>query len=203
MTTGPRHDRDTPGAAGAARPDAAREQRITELLVARGAAELAHPGGTLLAHLRRTHRLLVAWEAPRPLALAGLCHAIYGTDGFPHPLVEPTRRDIVVDLVGAEAEAIVHRYATCDRASVEPQLGLRRPVAFRDRFTGVTTPLDGAELRSFAELTVANELDVLDHHVALTRDGRAVLSELVARCRTLVSPAAAAAIRAAFPDAGP
>ena len=59
------------------------------------------------------------------------------------------------------------------------------------------------ELRSFAELTVANELDVLDHHVALTRDGRAVLSELVARCRTLVSPAAAAAIRAAFPDAGP
>lgn len=203
MTTGPRHDRNTPDAAGAAQPDAAREQRITELLVAHGATELAHPGGTLLAHLQRTHRLLVAWEAPRPLALAGLCHAIYGTDGFPHPLVEPTRRDIVVDLVGAEAEAIVHRYATCDRATVDPQLGRRRPVAFRDRFTGVTTPLDGAELRSFAELTVANELDVLDHHVALTQDGRAVLSELVTRCRALVSPAAAAAIRAAFLDAGP
>ena len=202
MTTGARTDRETPRAFSAAQTDAAREQRVTEFLVARGAAELAHPGGTLLAHLRRTHRLLVAWEAPRPLALAGLCHAIYGTDGFPHLLVEPTRRDVVVDLVGVKAEAIVHRYATCDRTIVGPQVGRRRPVAFRDRFTGVTTQVDGAELRSFAELTVANELDVLDRHVTLTQDGRAVLSELLARCRPLVSPAAAAAIRAAFPEAG-
>jgi hypothetical protein len=203
VTTGPGRDRGTPEAVSAAPRDQGVEQRVTAFLVTHGAGDLAHPGGTLLAHLRRTHRMLVAWDAPPALALAGLCHAIYGTDGYPHPFVELTHRHVVIDLVGAEAEAIVHRYARCDRATVGPQLGRRRPVAFRDRFTGATTHLDGADLRSLAELTVANELDVLDHHIALTADDRTVLSELLTRCRPLISPAAAAAVRTAFPDARP
>jgi hypothetical protein len=203
VTPGPGGDDGTPEAASAAPVDGPVEQRVTAFLVAHGAAELPHPGGTLLAHLRRTHHTLVAWGAPRALALAGLGHAVYGTDGFPHPLVAHTRRKDVIDLVGAQAEAIVHRYACCDRATVEPQLGRRRPVAFRDRFTGATTHLDGDDLSSFAELTVANELDVLAHHHTLTDEGRAALADLLTRCRSLVSPLAAAAVDSAFPDARP
>src|SRR4029079_13032326 len=56
---------------------------IEEFLIARGAAELRHPGGTLLAHLRRTHDTLAGWGARPALRLAGLAHATYGTDGFP------------------------------------------------------------------------------------------------------------------------
>ncbi|HET6952179.1 MAG TPA: hypothetical protein VFI47_17490, partial [Acidimicrobiales bacterium] len=148
-------------------PGVGAEQRATAFLAAHGAGERPHPGGTLLAHLRRTHRLLVAWDAPPALALAGLCHAVYGTDGYPLGLVVPARRQAVVDLIGAEAEDIVHLYARCDRATVAPQLGRRRPVAYRDRLTGATSHLTGARLRSLAELTVANELDVLAHHTGL------------------------------------
>jgi hypothetical protein len=57
-----------------------------ELLVSRGAHEITHPGGTLLAHLERVHALLDQWGARPALRLAGLCHAFYGTDGFPAAL---------------------------------------------------------------------------------------------------------------------
>jgi hypothetical protein len=169
------------------------ERRIVEFLADHGAGALPHPGGTLLEHLRRTHGLLVGWGAPAPLALAGLCHAAYGTDGYPHALVGPTERHVVATLVGADAEAIVHRYGRCDRAVVHPQLGRRRPVAFRDRVTRATTHVTGAALRSFAELTVANELDVLAHADVAPRD-RDALADLLTRCRALVSPPAAAAV---------
>jgi hypothetical protein len=177
--------------------DRDREQRIVAFLTDHGAARLPHPGGTLLDHLCRTHALLAAWGAPRALALAGLCHATYGTDGYPHALVPPTERHAVVDLAGAEAEAIVHRYGRCDRSVVHPQLGRRRPVAYRDRVTRATTHMTGAALRSFTELTVANELDVLAHHRGLADADRAALADLLTRCRALVSPAAAAAVTAA------
>jgi hypothetical protein len=180
------------------RDGSARERRILDFLVDHGAGGLRHPGGTLLDHLCRTHGLLVAWRAPAPLALAGLCHAAYGTDGYPHALVAPTDRHAVVEVAGADAEAIVHLYARCDRAVVHPQLGRRRPVAFRDRITRTTTHVTGAALRSFAELTVANELDVLAHQRSTPTD-RAELADLLTRCRALVSPAASAAVAAALP----
>jgi hypothetical protein len=175
---------------------AGREQRIVAFLADQGAGGLPHPGGTLLDHLRRTHGLLVAWDAPPALAIAGLCHAVYGTDGYPHALVAATDRHIVTDLAGAEAEAIVHLYARCDRAVVHPQLGRRRPVAFRDRVTRTTAHVTGAALRSFAELTVANELDVLAHRGS-TGVERSAIADLLTRCRALVSPAAARAVDAA------
>ena len=176
-------------------------RRAHAFLVDRGAGELAHPGGTLLDHLGRTHRTLVGWEVPAPLASAGLCHALYGTDGFPHRLVDPADRHVVVALVGTEAEAIIHRYACCDRAAVTPQLGLGPTIAFRDRSTGAITDLGSADLRAFAELTVANELDVL-RHAPLTGAERADLADLLTRCRPLVRPAAVASIDAALGQRG-
>ncbi len=46
-----------------------------------GARSHSHPGGTLLDHLVRTESMLRHWGAPDEVALAGLCHAAYGTDG--------------------------------------------------------------------------------------------------------------------------
>src|SRR6187402_1376811 len=73
---------------------------VIALLAAWGADRIAHPGGTLLAHLRRTAYRLQGWGASRELVLAGLCHAAYGTHGFPTALLELSRRDVLRELIG-------------------------------------------------------------------------------------------------------
>src|SRR5438552_19168009 len=114
---------------------------VEEFLVARGAAELDHPGGTLLAHLRRTRDTLTGWGARPELCRAGLAHAAYGTDGFRHGLVELADRAVLAELIGAEAEAIVYVYGACDRAYSYPLLAGAEP-RIRDRFTGAVLDPD-------------------------------------------------------------
>lgn len=78
---------------------------VIDFLAARGAGELPHPGGTLLAHLERVHALLCEWQARPAVRLAGLCHAFYGTDGFPTALGEVTGRNELAAVIGDEARA--------------------------------------------------------------------------------------------------
>lgn len=52
------------------------------LLIAHDAQHVAHPGGTLLEHLLRVSGQLAQWGAAAQVQLAGLCHAVYGTDGL-------------------------------------------------------------------------------------------------------------------------
>jgi hypothetical protein len=144
-----------------------------ELLIARGAAELPHPGGTLLAHLERVHATLRAWAEPDHVALAGLTHAAYGTDGFPHALLDLTERELLRDAVGEAAEQLVFVYGGCDRGVVYPRLGEPSP-AFRNRFTDRDDHLDASGLSAFAAITAANEIDVATHNpevLARHRDG--------------------------------
>ncbi|GGU92748.1 hypothetical protein GCM10010260_29360 [Streptomyces filipinensis] len=129
------------------------------ILQAAGAEEIEHPGGTLLAHLKRVSALLAAWGARPALVSAGLCHAFYGTDGFPVALLDLGRRAELVEAIGVEAEALVYFYASCDRTS--SYRGLTDDAgAFVDRFTGTHTHPSLAARRDFAELTAANELDI-------------------------------------------
>ncbi|MEU7411912.1 DUF6817 domain-containing protein [Streptomyces sp. NPDC042638] len=129
------------------------------LLRACGAESIAHPGGTLLAHLQRVQARLATWQARPALQLAGLCHAFYGTDGFPQALLPLERRADLAAVIGTEAEAIVHLYASCDRKATYP--ALQRPgAAFHDRFTGRSRVLGIQLRRDFAELSAANELDL-------------------------------------------
>ena len=160
------------------------------LLLDRGAAELAHPGGTLGAHLGRVADRLEAHGAGPVAVAAGAAHAAYGTDGFPHPLLGLDERDLLRAAVGPAAEAAVRQYGGCDRGVTYPQLGAA-VVPFRDRFSGVTTPVNRAELTTFAAITVANELDVADH-ADLTAGERAGLGRLLWSLADLVTPEATA-----------
>lgn len=178
--------------------DAGRTDAALALLGRHDAARVPHPGGTLLAHLVRTHTTLRSWGAAEPLALAGLCHALYGTDGFAHALVALDRRADVAAVIGADAEEIVYTYASCTRAHLYPQLGIRGVPRLRDRFTGRERALTGDALRAFVELTFANELDLVRHHAALGDDVRRELTDLFSRCEPLVSEAAFAAFTAAL-----
>ncbi|QIS14472.1 DUF6817 domain-containing protein [Nocardia arthritidis] len=160
-----------------------------------GAEDIPHPGGTLLAHLGRVADVLAGWGATSDIQLAGLCHAVYGTDGFDRWLLDPADRHRMVELIGERAEALVYLYGSCDRATVYPRL-TATPVLFRDRFTGREFEPDDAELRAFLELTAANELDVMAHNAELAAKHGAALFGLFEQTRNYLSPRAWSACRA-------
>jgi hypothetical protein len=134
--------------------------RAIRILLDRGAARIDHLNGTLLKHLERTEELLRRWGASGELALAGLCHAVYGTDGFPVSLLTIDRRDLVSEAIGTEAESIVYLYASCDRQFLYPQIGTEGVVTFRDRFTSNITVPTAKQIQLLVDLTLANEADV-------------------------------------------
>ena len=168
---------------------------IEEFLRSRGAADLAHPGGTLLEHLTRVRRRLADWGALPEVQIAGLCHAAYGTDGFARSLLDLAERAVLIELIGERAEKLVYLYASCDRAAVYPRLREGRQPVFHDRFTQTDHEPDTEDLRAFLEITAANELDVFAHNEDLaTRHGPG-LYRLLEPVRALLSASAWEAVR--------
>lgn len=155
---------------------------------------IAHPGGTLLQHLERTAATLECWEAEFELVCAGLFHAAYGTEGFATRLTDLSSRSELVDRIGVEAEAIVYAYCSCDRKYGLP--GLAGHADMRDRFSGLHWTPSRRVARALAELTAANELDVLEHATLAPGDQGAIVAWLL-RCEPLLSSAAQAAVRRA------
>ncbi len=164
--------------------------KIEEFLIERGAGRLSHPGGTLYEHLLRVAALLADWGASQDLQAAGLCHACYGTDGYPHALLGLDERPVLRALAGDRAESLVYLYGSCDRATVHPALEEPGPVPFLDRFTGRTHTPPERDIRAFTELTAANELDVIRHNAPLAaRHGAALRQFFLAVQPRLTQPA--------------
>ena len=82
---------------------------------------------------------------------------------------------------------IVYRYGSCERETTWRDLAEHHTVT--DRFTGTSEELSTAELRDFVDLTIVNELDVLDHAPALAPKLRPFLQEQIPRWQSLTSPA--------------
>jgi hypothetical protein len=163
-------------------------QDLGSLLLVRGADELDHTGGTLYVHLHRVAKRLTALGASDTLVLAGLAHAAYGTDGFPTHLFDwQTERPVLESVIGSDAELIVYRYGSCDRETTWRDLAEHHTVT--DRFTGTSEELNTADLRDLVDLTIVNELDVLDHAPDLAPTLRPFLQEQVPRWQSLASPA--------------
>ncbi len=162
--------------------------RLREL----GAGDFAHLDGTLEAHLRGTHALLVDWGADEVLQRAGLFHAAYGTAEFNVAMVSLDRRAAIAHVIGAEAEAVVYVYCACDRPSVWPTIGidLGDEARFRDRFTGAEWALGGMALRRFCELTCANEIEIAQGNPAFVARHGSQLGDLFVRMRPWLSDGA-------------
>jgi hypothetical protein len=171
---------------------------VTAALASRGAARIAHPGGTLLAHLERVSALLDQWGTGSVVRSAGLCHAWYGTDGFDAVLGDLTARDELAALIGEDAEQLVYFYASCDRRFSYPHLAQRAGL-FRDRFTGTVLCPPLTTRRDFAELTAANELDIALVNARTRAKYGAQLLELFASWKDLLSSAAWQAIQTSLP----
>jgi hypothetical protein len=162
-------------------------QDMGSLLLVRGADELEHAGGSLYVHLHRVAKRLTTLGASDTVVLAGLAHAAYGTDGFPTHLFDwQTERPVLEAVIGPEAELIVYRYGSCERETTWRDLAEHHTVT--DRFTGTSEELSGADLRDFVDLTIVNELDVLDHAPALAPKLRPFLQDQIPRWQSLASP---------------
>ncbi|HXW39327.1 MAG TPA: hypothetical protein VEJ44_06495 [Acidimicrobiales bacterium] len=164
-----------------------------DLLSDRGATGIDHPGGTLFAHVVRVSEILRSWGADETLQAAGLCHACYGTAGFPKALLDLSERDLLAGVIGADAETVVHLYAACDRSSVYPRLAAHDGLRWTDRFTGHTAPVDERTARQLVELTAANELDLVRTDPASAASWAPEFHELLRGARHRLSPEALAA----------
>lgn len=178
---------------GLLRDPRVRARRIENHLRRAGADTIPHPGGDLLSHLRRTAATLADWDAAAWVVDAAHVHAAYGTDGFPDGLPSVTR-DSLLSVVDARAEALVERYCSCDRAASYPTFHTPEPVHVH-RVTGRRTAFTGDQLRAFAELTIANELDVFTHSPELAARHAHDAMRLFARWSPIVRAPARRAVR--------
>lgn len=91
---------------------------VMGLLRERGADAIAHPGGTLLAHLQRVEERLRRHGADDVVRLSALAHAAYGTDGFDKHLLRLDERRLLEQVTNTDVERLVYLYGACDRKKV-------------------------------------------------------------------------------------
>ena len=129
-------------------------------LIALGARDQRHFHGSLADHLAGTRAILESWGNTRDVCLAGLFHAVYGTDGYRTVLVPPSERSVVTAIIGRFAEDIVYLYAAADRSAFYRNVADDDRPVLRDRFTDESHTPDAAMLSALCELTLANELEI-------------------------------------------
>lgn len=157
-------------------------------LIAHGAKEIDHPGGTLYAHLVRIQERLRSLGLSEHVQLAGLVHAVYGTDGFDLTLTDD--RAEIRSLVGERAEALVWRYGACDRDATWGRLAETR--TFTDRHTGATEVLSEQETRDLVDLSIVNELDVYEQSAEIRSKYGDTFRTLFAVWASVASPSVTA-----------
>lgn len=150
-----------------------------------GAEQIAHPGGNLYAHLCRVSERLAVLGCARDVQAAGLTHAVYGTDGFDVTLVDRADRAVLRDLVGADAEELVYLYGACDRGRSWQEL--TRTGEVFDRFARQVRTPGETQLRSLVDLSIVNELDVIEQDPAVADRHGAYFRELFASWAPIAS----------------
>ncbi|MBQ4845068.1 DUF6817 domain-containing protein [Pseudoalteromonas sp. MMG005] len=135
------------------------DERIKQLQ-SFGSEEFAHINGSLTQHLVGTYKILERWGREEALCLAGLFHAVYGSDPTRAELLGTDQRVEIAEMIGQRAEALVYLFCSCDKPYVLPQIGSESRVNFRDRFSGAVMQFPPELLNDFCELTIANDLDV-------------------------------------------
>jgi hypothetical protein len=169
------------------------EQTVRAWLRERGAESIEHPGGTLYAHLGRVHDRLGELGHDPQVQLAGLAHAVYGTDGFDLTLLPVAERASMRALVGDRAEELIYLYGACDRSRTWPTLPQTHQVW--DRFTGSPHALSPEQIRPFTDLSIVNELDVAEQDPGIAARHGAYFRTLFDSWAPRASPAVLAAAR--------
>jgi uncharacterized protein DUF6817 len=166
-----------------------------------GAGEFQHLNGSLAAHLCGTEALLRAWGANESLCVAGLFHAVYGTDGYDQALTSLVDRNVISELIGPEAEELAYLYGACNRKVFYPRIGTQNQLVFADRFTNTEYAISQTQLAGMCELIMANELEIAGNSAEFRAKNGAALSRFFGRMSGLVSEAGFQAYRSIFAQA--
>lgn len=123
-----------------------------------GLADVPHTHDDLLAHLGGTYHVLARWGRPEPVAVAGLFHSIYGTEGFPRSSVSLAQRPWVQALIGPEAEGLAYRYCALSYRSLQQSVDEGRPL-LEDRFLGGPMPVSAAGFEDLLWVKLADAVE--------------------------------------------
>lgn len=113
-----------------------------------------------MGHLQGTCALLSAWEAPRPVCIAGLFHSVYGTESYPNTVVPLNARGPVRAAIGDTAENLAYLFGVMNKASFYAIVVANRTsgeVAHRN--TGELLPIDAFQVTGLCHMVVANWLE--------------------------------------------
>ena len=140
---------------------------LMEFLAGLGTADVAHSGGDFLHHLRAVHDLLAAHGAERHVAVAGLFHSIYGTEGFQEFSLPLSERGRVRELIGEAAEHLAWANCAMDRATFDEAVegaldGACERLPVRERAGGDEVPLTRRQLVELAELHLFDWLEQVE-----------------------------------------
>ena len=167
-----------------------RFQRGEAFLSSYDTGEIAHFNGDFFSHLRRTADLLSKWGNTEYVCLAGLCHAVYGTQGFQQGILQPDERHLLQEVIGLDAEGVAYFYCSCDRSCLYPTIGASGGFKFHDRFTGDRFEPSEQMVRDFLEVTFSNEVELGSLSEEFLNNCREFCQDFMPRCRPYVSQAA-------------
>lgn len=170
-------------------------QELFAKLHALGAGEFEHLNGSLAAHLQGTEALLRRWGASESLCVAGLYHAVYGTDGYNPALTSLAGRGGIAEIIGSEAEELAYLYGACNRKVFYPRIGTETQLMFVDRFNTSEYAIEPSQLANMCELVLANELEIASNSAEFRAKHGVALSRLFERMSGLVSEAGFQAYR--------
>jgi hypothetical protein len=135
-----------------------------------GFDNVSHSKRTLFHHLVATGMLLQDWGCCENTCLAGLVHAIYGTESFRYRTGLLDHREAVQNVIGAPAERIAWLFGICTGkslwnqfSSLDTSANQHSQHALTHRTTAEDLPCDGSELLALANITFANAIDQAQH----------------------------------------
>lgn len=119
--------------------------------------EFPHARDTFANHLESTYAILQAWDQPSRVCRAGLVHTAYSGDlfsFFAYDAKLSSERARLADLIGEEAEPLVHLFGTIARHEF---VGLGKMM--ENRTTDAATPLTNELVRARSRLGPDVELE--------------------------------------------
>lgn len=135
------------------------DREVVEYLRDIGCDSNRHMNRTLTDHFLGTYYLLSKWKNKRSVCLAGLCHALYGTETFPTALVPPEQRRDVISLIGPEAEELVYLYSINNREHFVKNLNREGVYTIRSYATGEIVSITEQKFSQLTEIFLADRLE--------------------------------------------
>lgn len=145
------------------------EPKMTELskvLSSLGADECWHKHGTFKEHLMQVWRVLALWKQPQDVCRLGLFHSTYSNSFVNLALLSPNAdRGILRDLIGDDAEDLVHHFCIINRQELVFERCLKEGrvpaegITMQHIRTGEPVHLSQSLVGTFLLLTIADYTD--------------------------------------------